>query len=236
MVTGRLKHHLHLEPRYPAAHPLLARAALRQDDRGLADRHLQTAVDQRPDDVAVHQLLGELSWQDNRPTDAILHFRLALRAQNADAARPETVLARLSLAMALRKEGYLTAAADQLQAYLDAVGAPTPEMQNHDELSRVIELYLGTAAGRLAEIHSELGRHEDAVQAYRRANPALHIETVGAPRDVPLKILQVNEQQEWITFLEQEHGLMRSPERLAAEGFEFWHTLSVLKITRASRP
>ena len=74
------------------------------------------------------------------------------------------------------------------------------------------------------------------VQAYRRANPALHIETVGAPRDVPLKILQVNEQQEWITFLEQEHGLLRSPERLAAEGFEFWHTLSVLKITRASRP
>jgi len=160
---------IRIEPRYPAAHTLLARAALRQDDHGLADRHLQTAVNQRPDDVAVQQLLGELAWQDNKSADAIRHFRLALRAQNADPARPETVLARLSLAIALRKEGYLTAAADQLQAYLDAVGSPGPQMQNHDELSRVIELYLGTAAGLLAEIHSELGRHEEAVRAYRRA-------------------------------------------------------------------
>jgi hypothetical protein len=71
-----------------------------------------------------------------------------------------------------------------------------------------------------------------AVEACCHANPALQIETVGTPREVPLKILQVNEARAWLTFLEQEHGLSRSPERLEADGFEFWHTLSVLKITR----
>lgn len=164
-----LENAIRIDPRLTDARVLLARAAVRQGNRGLAESHMQEAVAQRPNDVAVQQLLGEIAWQGNRATDATRHFRLALMSRNAAEDRPETVLTHLSLAMALRKQGYLTAAADQLEVYLAAVEKPTPEMLEHDELGDVMVLFRGTAAGLLAEIYSQLGRHPDAVNAYRRA-------------------------------------------------------------------
>lgn len=68
---------------------------------------------------------------------------------------------------------------------------------------------------------------------YLAANPRVKMHVIGTPREVPLKILNVNENKEWIEFLKRDHGLVCSEERLKNEGFEFWHTISVVKLTRA---
>lgn len=168
-AIAALEKSLQIHPGLVDARILLARAALRQGNRGLAETHLREAITQRPDDVAVHQLLGEIAWQDSHADEAIRSFRLALSAHNAAPDRPETVLTHLSLAMALRKAGYLTAAVDQLEAYQAAVQKPMPDMKAYPELKEVIVLYRGTAAGLLGEIYTRLGRHDHAVEAYERA-------------------------------------------------------------------
>jgi methylase of polypeptide subunit release factors len=73
---------------------------------------------------------------------------------------------------------------------------------------------------------------ERDLQTYLAQTERVAVERLGTPKEVPLKILAVNENQEWLAFLEREHGLVRSPKRLKEEGYEFWHTLSVLKLTR----
>lgn len=59
------------------------------------------------------------------------------------------------------------------------------------------------------------------------------LEAVGPPLEVPLKILTVQTARDWTRFLVEEHGLVRSQARLRETGFEFWHTLSVLRLTRS---
>lgn len=171
---------LKLDPQLVEARILLARAAMRQGNQDWAESHLREALKQRPNDVAANQLLGEIAWRANRSEEAIRHFRLALISGEGGESRPETVLAHLSLAMALRKEGYLTASIGQLKAYLAAVSDPTEAMSRHEELKEVMVLYRGTAAGLLGEIHSQLGQHEAAVVAYRRA-------AAEAPADASVK-------------------------------------------------
>ncbi|MCZ6815153.1 MAG: tetratricopeptide repeat protein, partial [Planctomycetota bacterium] len=161
---------LKLDPQLVEARILLARAALRQGNHDWAESHLREALGQRPNDVAVNQLLCDIAWRANHSGEAIRFFRLALMSGDAGEVRPETVLAHLSLAMALRKEGYLSASIGQLEAYLAAVSDPTEAMSRHEELKEVMVLYRGTAAGLQGEIHSQLGQHEEAVLAYRRAS------------------------------------------------------------------
>jgi tetratricopeptide (TPR) repeat protein len=183
------------DPRLVDARILLARAFLQEGRRGPAESQLREALRYRPKDVAGHQLLGEISWQEGETAEAIRHFRLALMAGEAPPERapapgagvvdrsltvaaliaeqapprPERVLAHLSLAMALRKEGYLTAAENQLAAYLAATEKPTPQMRQYHELNEVMAFYRGRAIGLLAEIQTELQNHDQAAATYRRA-------------------------------------------------------------------
>lgn len=55
------------------------------------------------------------------------------------------------------------------------------------------------------------------------------VETLPASLDVPLKILKVQTEPAWVRFLVEEHGLERRDDD---SGFEYWHTLSVLRVTR----
>lgn len=72
---------------------------------------------------------------------------------------------------------------------------------------------------------------ERDLAAYLRGNSRVNVERLGEPEEIPLKILNVNEKRDWIDFLVREHGLVYSPQRGRNEGFEFWHKISVLKIT-----
>ena len=161
---------LQIEPDLHDARIMLARTAIQQGDLALARNHLEEVVRARPRDPAVYQLLGEIALQQNRTTDAIALLRLALLAGSPDEPqRSERVLAHLSLALALREEGYLAAASDQLRAFQSAIQNPTPEMDQRRELHEVVILYRTKAPALLGEIESELGRHDRAVDAYRKA-------------------------------------------------------------------
>lgn len=160
---------LSLSPDWADARLLAARASLQAGDSSAAEAHLRAAARATPDDVRIHQLLGEIAWRDNRAAEAIDELRLALVCSDARPDRPETVLAHLSLAMALRKEGYLTAAIDELEIYLAAAAAPSEEMTRHAELMETVAAYRGRAAALVGEMHTLLGQHEAASDAYRRA-------------------------------------------------------------------
>ncbi len=169
------------EPRLVDPRILLARAFLQEGRRGPAESRLREALRYRPKDVAVHQLLGEISAQEGGTTEAIHHFRLSLRADQAPEERaaeigesqppprPERVLAHLSLALALRKERYLTAAVDQLESYLAITATPTPQMLQHHELDEVLSLPRGGTIRLIAEIQTELRYYDQAAATYRRA-------------------------------------------------------------------
>jgi tetratricopeptide (TPR) repeat protein len=168
-ATIALEKALQVDPQLVEARVLLARACMQNGNNTLAESHLREALKTAPADPAVHQLLGEIAWQANRAAEAITEFRLALLGTTSDPTRPERTLAQLSLAMALRKEGYLTAAIDQLEAYLAAVERPTPAMLKYRELADAMVLFRGRAPGLIGEIASELGRHDLAAKAYERA-------------------------------------------------------------------
>ncbi len=167
--SAALEEALRADSRMSDARLLHARATLQQGDYESATESLRTTLSVRPRSVAAHQMLGEIAWAQNRPEAAIASLRLAILAEGVDLNRPEVVLARLTLSLALMREGYLTAAADQLELYLAKVRQPTPAMLGHHELAEVMSLYRGRAAGSLGEIRTRLGDHEAAGRAYRQA-------------------------------------------------------------------
>lgn len=168
-AVAALERALQFDPGLNEARILLARASLQHGNYGLAETHLREVLKHRPRDVAAHQMLGEIAWLQGRAEEAVSELRLAIRAAGDAPRRPEAVLAHLTLAMALRRQGYLSAAVEQFEAYLDAVEHPTDAMRAYHELKEVMALYRGKAAGQIGEIETALGHHDKAIAAYRRA-------------------------------------------------------------------
>lgn len=170
-----LERALKIAPNLVPARLLLARTALQHGNLTLAESHLLDILKAHPRHPAAHQLLGEIALQRQKPAEAILQLRLALMATEAPPGQPagppcpERVLTHLSLALALKAEGYLTAAAEQLDAYIRTTDNPTPEMRAHRELRELTILYRGKASAMLGDIQSDLGRHDLAADAYCRA-------------------------------------------------------------------
>jgi tetratricopeptide (TPR) repeat protein len=168
-AIAALEKALQFDPQLWQARLMLAQAGLQHGNLGLAESHLRDVLKDHPRNVAAYQLLGEIARQRGDHDEAIRSFRLALLAAGGDRQRPEVVLAHVSLATSLRTQGYLRAAADQLQAYLDTIAKPTPEMLQDRKLKEIMALYRGKAAGMIGEIRTELRAYDLAVAAYRRA-------------------------------------------------------------------
>jgi hypothetical protein len=66
---------------------------------------------------------------------------------------------------------------------------------------------------------------------YLSDNIQVQCEVIGTPREVPLKIFAVSDNLPWIDFLTESCGLIRDNQRLEELGYEFWHRISLLKIT-----
>ncbi|MBI5763377.1 MAG: tetratricopeptide repeat protein [Planctomycetes bacterium] len=157
------------DPNSTEAHVLLSRAALRQGNQALAESHLNETLRLDPRSVAAYQMLGDIALRDNKTTEAIAQFRLALLASGASSPTPERVLAHFSLATSLRKEGYLTAALGQWEAFKAAAKSPTPEMLDHRELAELFILFKSKLPDLIGEIQTELGRHDLAAKTYEEA-------------------------------------------------------------------
>jgi tetratricopeptide (TPR) repeat protein len=164
-----LEHCIKIEPGYVEARIQLARAALQKGDSKLASNALMVALEYRPRDVSINQLLGDLAWQEGNTPDAIKYLRLALLCGVDQPKSPACVLAHLTLAQALDKSGFLGAAADQLEEYLTAVDEPSTAMKDYRELADLISLYQGKAATMLGDIRTSLDQKDQAALAYERA-------------------------------------------------------------------
>lgn len=154
------------DPNSTEAHVLLARAALRQGNQALAESHLKETLRLDPRSVAAYQMLGDIALHDNKTTEAITQFRLALLASGSLSPTPERVLAHFSLATSLRREGYLTAALSQWEAFKVAAKSPTQEMLEHRELAELFILFKPKLSDLIGEIQTELGRHDLAAKTY----------------------------------------------------------------------
>ena len=71
---------------------------------------------------------------------------------------------------------------------------------------------------------------EKDLQEYLLSHPEVNVSPVGERKRVPLKILAVNENKEWIDFLIREHGLIYNPDSEKSGGFPFWHEIYTLKL------
>ncbi len=171
---------LQISPQFDEARVLLARAALLQGNTALAKTHLLAALKSRPDDVTVHQLLGDIAWRAHDANEATDQFRIALLCPNAEAGRPEVVISHLFLGLALREKGYLAAAADELSQFLAAT-ENSGTAPDHPELRQVTALYRGQAIAAIGELNDRIGRPLEAIDAYRRAVAA-------NPGDVAMKV------------------------------------------------
>ena len=158
---------IELDPHMPEARILLARAALRQGNVDLAWTQLTKALADDPRKPVIYQLLGDLAWQDGRSEEAIRYLRLALAAGEGDS--PPQVLAHLNLGLALQKEGYLTAAADELEAFAEAAKSPTKEMKGYPELVEAFTLNRSKALATIGDLRTKLDQHEKAARAYKEA-------------------------------------------------------------------
>ncbi len=157
---------LRMDPNSVEARLLLARAAQRQGNQSLAESHLREVLRLDPRNAAAYQLLGDLALHENKTTEAISNLRLALLASADRPGLPERVLTHLSLATALRKEGYLSAAIAELAAFYTASKNPTREMTEHRELADMLVLFKGKATEQIGELHAQLGQHDLAAKAY----------------------------------------------------------------------
>ncbi len=66
--------------------------------------------------------------------------------------------------------------------------------------------------------------------AYQEEFPQYSVTEVGQRRKVPLKILSISENRDWIQFLIDEHGLIFDPELGKTAGFSYWHEIYTLKL------
>lgn len=201
-AAASLEKALQIDPNLCEARIMLARTAMQQGDLGLARSHLEECIKVRPRDGVVYQLMGEISLQQRKYTEAISSLRLALSAQPTGPKQPERVLAHLSLALALREEGYLSAAAGQLRAFLDAIATPTPEMDKHRELHEITILYRTKAPAILGELESKLGHHDRAVDALREA-VAASPDDESLQRSLILELAQAGKADEAMQRVEQ---------------------------------
>jgi len=167
-AINELARALQIAPDFDEARILLARAAVLQGNSALAQTHLEEAARTRPDRVVVHELLGDIAFQARDLPAATKHFRRALLCHDADANRPETILSHLFLGLALREQGYLAAAADQLSQFLSAIEDKDVATISHPELRQMAMLYRGKATVMVGDIYESLGKPAEAVAAYRR--------------------------------------------------------------------
>ncbi len=168
-AIAELEKALEFDPRLTEAHLLLARAALQYGDDSRAESQLREVLKYHTRNVLAHRLLGEIAWRKKDSAEAIAELRLALLAGTDLPDRPEALLARWTLASALREEGYFSAAAHQLDVYLEAVDQPSQAMKDHPELRESMERNRSTAIIMLAELRTELGEHVEAAAAYSNA-------------------------------------------------------------------
>ncbi|MEE8171174.1 MAG: tetratricopeptide repeat protein, partial [Phycisphaerae bacterium] len=138
-----------------------------------------------PRDPRGHALLSRLAWQEQAYDSAVLHGCRVLLCDaasddRAPSERPETVLARLYLGLSLEEEGYWAAAAEQLNAFADAVNTPTDRLRAYPELAAAMVLFADEVQSRLGRIYDGLGDHARAAQAFEAAAEL-------NPRDVALK-------------------------------------------------
>ena len=69
------------------------------------------------------------------------------------------------------------------------------------------------------------------LRKYLRNAPNFKATLVGKKRRVPLKVLSISSDKEWLKYLKDTHGLIDSPRRLDSDGFRYWHDIFVLKLT-----
>lgn len=166
---------LRLAPNWVDAHLMLARAALQQGNLPLARSHLDQAGRTSPRDARVYSVRGRLQAQAGETTAAIESLRLALMCDDAADAmrrgawRADVILARLHLALALEREGYLAAAREQIEKYLSATHERSDELRKHPELKSAMVLYADRAEVLLSELCTRLGEPAAAAAALARA-------------------------------------------------------------------
>lgn len=57
------------------------------------------------------------------------------------------------------------------------------------------------------------------------------LEIIGEPVEVPLKIYKVEQNEKWIDYLIEQHGLLHYPKGKDGLEFPYWHSISVIKLT-----
>ncbi|MCB9852251.1 MAG: tetratricopeptide repeat protein [Phycisphaerales bacterium] len=154
-------------PDFAEGRVLRARCYARLGDAQKASVDLAAAIGADPRHVAAHELAGETALLAGDKATAIYEFRLALDASGSDAKSADRVLAVLFLARTVESEGYLAAAADLYEEFLEATTELSADMRRNDRLREMVETTGPELNRRIAAIRARLGEEAVAADAWR---------------------------------------------------------------------
>ncbi len=156
-------------PDHPQLHRELAKTLYAAGSIERVRSHLQKALAIDGDDIVTHYLLGRLAFEDGESAEAIAHYRVALKASNADDLDAFVAVTHFRLAQVLNAEHYLTASIEQYRAYQQTVASRAPDAQDEPELTGLTQINGGNAGEPISVAYEKLGEFSSAADALASA-------------------------------------------------------------------
>ncbi|MFH0980913.1 MAG: tetratricopeptide repeat protein [Planctomycetota bacterium] len=166
-ATGTLEKALRSDPASAELHRALALAAHGAGNQERARSHAVEAVRLDADDLPSHYVLGRTAFDARDYGEAIRHLRTGLACTNRESFPGYAALTDFYLAKSLEAEGYLTAALEAYRSFEQRAADETraPARAAPQELTTLLRLNQGSAAGAMSVIYERFGRFGDAAEA-----------------------------------------------------------------------
>ena len=162
----QLENALRLAPNEPILLRLLGEVYTRTGNRVKGAHYFRQAVELEPDDARSVYILGRFAIEKGDHDEAIVLFHDALTKARDDEALAE--LAHHFLGNALRSTGYVAAAIQQFQQYVELTGTPVQASRlARDQV--LLRRQIGVTRQLLGDLNMLMGRPAEALQAYHRA-------------------------------------------------------------------
>ncbi len=165
LAKQKLEAALRLVPDEPVLLRLIGEVYTRTGNRIRGAQYFRQAVGIEPDDAASVYVLGRFASEKGDHDEAIVLFDDAIKKADDPAL---TELAHHFLGNALRNAGYIDAAIDQLDQYIELTGQSVrPSRHARDRV--LLRRQIGVTFQLLGDLNLRLDRPDDALEAYELA-------------------------------------------------------------------
>ena len=163
-----LERALRTDPNHPAIHDVLSVLHWQAGNIERAKSHATRSIEVSPARSAPHYVMGRYRTQSGETASALYEFRVAMVCEDFGEDQELAALTRFHLADLLAREGYVTAALTQYDAFEKLAGdlRSAPDRRAFStEFEALIATLPGSVAEPKARLLALLGRYADAAEA-----------------------------------------------------------------------